>query len=102
MDRVEKYSVIKAFRSIDRADIVLIMMDATEGVTDQDARIAGYTFEKGRGILLVLNKWDLIEKDSNTIKEHVERARRALKYLPYAPILSISSLKGTRAVNYSP
>ncbi|MGO9119653.1 MAG: ribosome biogenesis GTPase Der [Desulfomonilaceae bacterium] len=98
VDRVEKYSVIKAFRSIDRADIVLIMMDAREGVTDQDARIAGYAFEKGRGIVLVLNKWDLIEKDSNTIKEHVESARRALKYLPYAPILSISSLKGTRAV----
>ncbi len=98
VDRVEKYSVIKAFRSVDRADIVLIMMDAREGVTDQDARIAGYAFEKGRGIVLVLNKWDLIQKDSNTISEHIENVRRALKYLPYAPILSISSLKGTRAV----
>ncbi len=98
VDRVEKYSVIKAFRSIDRADIVVIMMDAREGVTDQDARIIGYAFEKGRGIVLALNKWDLVEKDSNTINIHLENLRRTLKYLAYAPILTISSLKGTRAV----
>ncbi len=98
VDRVEKYSVIKAFRSIDRADIVIIMMDAREGVTDQDARITGYAFEKGRGIVLALNKWDLVEKDSNTINIHLEKVRQAIKYLAYAPILTISSLKGTRAV----
>ncbi|HTY25529.1 MAG TPA: ribosome biogenesis GTPase Der [Desulfomonilaceae bacterium] len=98
VDRVEKYSVIKAFQSIDRADIVLVMLDAREGVTDQDARITGYAFEKGRGVILVLNKWDLIQKDSNTINAYMEEVRQALKYLAYAPILTISSLKGTRAV----
>ena len=98
VDRLEKYSVIKAFRSIDRADIVIVMMDAREGVTDQDARITGHAFEKGRGIILALNKWDLVEKDSNTINVHMENVRRTLKYLAYAPILTISSLTGARAV----
>jgi GTP-binding protein len=98
VDRVEKYSVIKAFQSIDRADIVLVMLDSREVVTDQDARIAGYAHEKSRGIVLLLNKWDLIEKDSNTIKSYIEKVRQSLKYLDYSPILTLSSLKGTRAV----
>jgi GTPase len=97
VDRVEKYSVIKAFRSIDRAEIVVAMMDSVEGVTDQDARIVGYAFEKGRGIILLLNKWDLIEKDTKTITVHIDKVRNALKFLDYAPILTISAAKGTRA-----
>ncbi len=96
VDRVEKYSVIKAFRSIDRANIALVMIDARDGVTDQDARIAGYAFDKGRGIILALNKWDLIVKNSNTIDEHLDSVRQALKYIGYAPVITISSLKGTR------
>lgn len=98
VDRVEKYSVIKAFRSIDRSNIVIMMMDAVEGVTDQDARIAGYAYEKGRAVILVLNKWDLVVKDSNTIHEYVDKVRTGLKYLDHAPVMTISALRGTRAV----
>ncbi|MDQ7782462.1 MAG: ribosome biogenesis GTPase Der [Desulfomonilaceae bacterium] len=98
VDRVEKYSVIKAFRSIDRAHIAVVMLDAEEIVTEQDARIAGYAYEKGRAVILALNKWDLVPKDSNTIKEYLEKVRIALKYLDHAPILTISALTGTRAV----
>ncbi len=98
VDRLEKYSVIKAFRSIDRAEIVLVMMDSREGVTEQDARIAGYAFEKARGVILVLNKWDLIPKDTTTIDRYIEHVRDSLKYLQYAPILTVSALEGTRAV----
>ncbi|MEJ2715690.1 MAG: ribosome biogenesis GTPase Der [Deltaproteobacteria bacterium] len=97
VDRVEKYSVIKSFRSIDRSDIVLLIMDATEPLTEQDARIAGYAFEKGRAIIILLNKWDLLSKDSNTHKRYVERVRHSLKYIDHAPVLTISALKGTRA-----
>ncbi len=81
VDRVEKYSVIKAFRSIDRADIVLVLMDSAEGVTDQDARIAGYAFERGRGVILLLNKWDTVQKDSNTVSAYFDHVRASLKYL---------------------
>lgn len=98
VDRVERYSVIKAFRSIDRADIVIVLMDAFEGVTDQDARIAGYAFEKGRGLILALNKWDLVAKDSQTLHQYVGRVRESLKYLDHAPVITLSALKGTRAV----
>ncbi|MCA1960534.1 MAG: ribosome biogenesis GTPase Der [Desulfomonile sp.] len=98
VDRMEKYSVIKAFQSIDRADIVVLLMDATEPVTDQDVRIAGYAFEKGRGLILVLNKWDLVKKDSRSHDIYVDRVREGLKYVAYAPILTMSAFKGTRAV----
>lgn len=98
VDRLERYSVIKAFRAIDRADIVIVMLDATEGVTDQDARIAGYAFEKGRGVILALNKWDLVPKDSNTAASFTESVRNTLKYIDHAPVLTLSALKGTRAV----
>jgi len=98
VDRVEKYSVIKAFGSVDRADIVILLMDATESVTDQDARIAGYAFEKNRGIILVLNKWDLVKKETDTHLKYVEKVRTALKYVDHAPVVTISALKGTRAV----
>lgn len=98
VDRVEKYSVIKAFQSIDRADLVLVLLDSMEGVTDQDARIAGYAYEKGRGVIILLNKWDLVQKDSNTIHAFTDHVRESLKYLQYAPILTLSALKGTRAV----
>jgi GTP-binding protein len=102
VDRVEKYSVIKAFGSIDRAEIVLVVMDATEPVTDQDVRIAGYAYEKSRGVILLLNKWDLVPKDSNTVSTYYEQVRQALKYLHYAPIMTLSALTGTRAVKLFP
>ncbi len=98
VDRLEKYSVIKAFQSIDRSDIAIILLDSEEIVTEQDARIAGYAYEKNRGVIIALNKWDLVEKDSNTINKYVEKVRDSLKYLSFAPIVTISALKGTRAV----
>ncbi|MEW6352367.1 MAG: ribosome biogenesis GTPase Der [Thermodesulfobacteriota bacterium] len=98
VDKLEKYSVIKAFGSIDRAQIVLLMLDSTELVTDQDARIAGYAFEKAKGIIILLNKWDLVPKDSKTHGAYVEKVRTALKYVDHAPILTISATEGTRAV----
>lgn len=98
VDKVEKYSVIKAFGAIDRAHIAVILLDAREGVTDQDARIAGYAFEKGRAVLLALNKWDLIVKDSTTINRYMDEVRTSLKYLDHAPIATLSALTGTRAV----
>ena len=97
VDRVEKYSVIKAFQSIDRAQLVLVMLDSTEQVTEQDARIAGYAFDRGRAVILILNKWDLVEKDSKTHQEYVISVRDSLKYLDHAPVLTMSALKGTRA-----
>lgn len=97
-DKVEKFSVIKAFRSIDRADVTIVMLDALEFVTDQDARIAGYAFEKYRCVILAFNKWDLTQKDSSAINKYIENARLALKFLDHSPIITISALKGTRAV----
>jgi GTPase len=96
-DRVEKYSVIKAFQSINRCDIAVLMLDSSELVTDQDARIAGYAFERGRGVIITLNKWDLITRDERTADRCVAKVREALKYLEYAPVVTISALRGTRA-----
>jgi len=94
--RLEKYSVVEALRTIDRADVALLLIDSREGVTDQDARIGGFIHEKGKGCILVVNKWDLIEKDSQTMAQYERVVRKDLKYLSYAPILFISSLTGQR------
>lgn len=97
VDRVEKYSTIKAFESINRADIVVLMLDAREMVTEQDARIAGYAFERGKAVIIALNKWDLIQKDARSFDISVERVRNSLKYLDHAPVVTISAMIGTRA-----
>ena len=94
--KLEKFSIIKALRSLDRCDVALIVIDAAEGVTDQDISIAGYAFERGRGCILLLNKWDLVEKDSKTAKEHYERLRYQAKFLSFAPAMTISALTGQR------
>ena len=95
--KIEKFSIIKALRSLDRCDVALIVMDADEGVTEQDVNIAGYAFERGCGCILLLNKWDLIEKkDSNTIKKHYEELRMEAKYLSFAPAITTSALTGQR------
>lgn len=95
-DKLEKYSVIKALRSMDRCDVALILMDAAEGVTDQDVSIAGYAYDRGCGCILLLNKWDLLEKDNRTLKTFQEEVRTAAKFLNFAPILSVSALTGQR------
>jgi GTP-binding protein len=94
--RLEKYSIVEALRSIDRCDVALLMLDAKEEVTDQDARIGGFIHEKGKGCVVVMNKWDLIEKDTETLAEFEERVREDLKYLSYAPIVFVSTLTGQR------
>jgi GTP-binding protein len=94
--KLEKFSVIKALRSLDRCNIALIMMDASEGVTDQDATIASYALERGRGCIVLLNKWDLVEKNSETAKTYAETVRKRLPFLDFAPILTVSALTGQR------
>lgn len=94
--KIEKYSVVDALRSIERADVVLIVLNAEEGVTEQDTKIAGYAYEAGRGCIFVVNKWDVLEKDNATVGRFVDRIRTEFKYLPFAPILFISALTGQR------
>jgi GTP-binding protein len=94
--RLEKYSIVEALRTIDRSNVALLLLDSIEGVTDQDARIGGFIQEKGKGCILVINKWDLVEKDSQTMAQYERDVRESLKYLPYAPILFISALTGQR------
>lgn len=96
--RLEQYSIVEALRSLDRSDVALLLLDPQEGVTDQDARIGGFIHEKGKGCILVVNKWDLIPKDSHTLIEFRERVYHDLKYLSYAPILFVSSLTGLRVM----
>lgn len=92
----ERYSVIRSLRAIDRSDVVLVVIDATEGVTEQDKRIAGYAHEAGKAIILVVNKWDLIEKDANTINRFEEGIRMELPFLHYAPTAFVSALTRKR------
>ncbi|MDJ0818365.1 MAG: ribosome biogenesis GTPase Der [Desulfobacterales bacterium] len=94
--KLEKFSIIKALRSLDRCDVALIVLDADEGITDQDIAIAGYAYERGCGCILLLNKWDLVVKDSHTIKEYYSRLREQAKFLSFAPAMTISALTGQR------
>ena len=94
--KLEKYSVVDSLRSIERADVVLIVLDAAEGVTEQDARIAGYAFEAGRACIFVVNKWDALAKDNATLGKFVDKIRTEFKYLPFAPIVFVSALTGQR------
>jgi GTP-binding protein len=93
---VEKYSAVDALRSIDRADVALIVINAEEGITEQDARIAGFACEAGRACVIVVNKWDVLKKDNSTVKKFVDLLRTELKHLSYAPILFVSALSGQR------
>jgi GTP-binding protein len=94
--KIEKYSVMDALRSIERADVVLIVLNAEEGITEQDSKIAGYAYEAGRGCIFVVNKWDTLEKDNSTTGRFVETIRMEFKYLPFAPILFVSAKSGQR------
>jgi len=94
--RLEQYSIVEALRTIDRCDVAILVMDSREEVTDQDARIGGFIHEKGKGCVLVMNKWDLVEKDTDTMMEFEERVKESLKYLHYAPIVFISAMTGQR------
>lgn len=93
---IEQFSVLRSMRAIDRADVVLLVIDATEGFTAQDLHIAGYISEQKKGVVVVVNKWDLIEKDSSTMEEFREEARRQLDFMPYAPLVFVSAKFGQR------
>jgi GTP-binding protein len=94
--KLEKYSVVQALKAMDRADVVLVVIDAEEGVTDQDVTVAGYAYEKGRAVILVVNKWDCLSKDNATYGKYVDELHRTFKYLHFAPILFVSALTGQR------
>ena len=89
---LERYSVIRAVTAVERADVVLILIDATEGVTEQDAKIAGIAHDKGKGVIIAVNKWDAIEKDDKTMYQHTAQIRSVLSFMPYAEILFISEI----------
>lgn len=95
-DRIEKFSVLRATMAIERADVCLIMIDANEGVTEQDTKVAGLAHEAGKACIIVVNKWDMVEKDGKTMDKMRQDVRRDLSYMTYAPILFISALTGQR------
>ena len=95
-DRVEKFSVLRATMAIERSDVCVIMIDAQEGVTEQDTKVAGLAHEAGKACIIVVNKWDAIEKDGKTMQRMEEEVRRDLSYMTYAPVLFISALTGQR------
>ncbi len=95
-EELERYSIIRAVSAVERADVVLMVIDAVEGVTEQDAKIAGIAHERGKGVIIVVNKWDAIEKDDKTIYKYTEKVRRTLSFMPYARLLFISAKTGQR------
>ena len=98
-ETLERYSVIRAVSACDRADVVIVMIDATEGVTEQDAKIAGIAHENGKGLLIAVNKWDAIEKDDKTMYKFRDEVKRVLSFVPYAKIVYISAKTGKRLDN---
>ena len=95
-DNIEKYSVVRSFTAVERADICLMIIDVNEGVTEQDTKIAGYAHENGKGIIVLINKWDLIEKDDKSYKTFIDDVKNKLPFMTYAPIFPISALTGQR------
>ena len=96
VEKLEKYSVVDSLRSIERADVVLVVLSAEDGVTEQDERIAGYVHEAGKACVFVINKWDAVEKDNATLGAFVDKVRMEFKYLAYAPIVFVSAMTGQR------
>ena len=95
-EELERYSIIRAVSAVERADVVLMVIDAVEGVTEQDAKIAGIAHERGKGIIIVANKWDAVEKDDKTIYRQTEKIRQTLSFMPYARLLFVSARTGQR------
>ncbi|OQY20597.1 MAG: ribosome biogenesis GTPase Der, partial [Desulfobacteraceae bacterium 4572_35.1] len=94
--KLEKYSIIQALKGMDRAHVVMLLIDAEEGITEQDLTIAGYALERGRAIILVVNKWDTLTKDNYTMKKFTDEVRLQFKFIPFAPIMFVSALTGQR------
>ncbi|NSW89788.1 MAG: ribosome biogenesis GTPase Der [Firmicutes bacterium] len=95
-DNIEKYSTIRSWTAIERADVCLIMIDAQDGVTEQDTKIAGYAHEKGKASIIAVNKWDSVEKQTGTLEDYEKRVLEKLSFMMYAPVLFISALTGQR------
>ena len=95
-EELERYSIIRTVTAVERADVVLVVIDATEGVTEQDAKIAGIAHERGKGIIIVVNKWDAIEKNDKTMREYESKIRQVLSFIPYAEIMYVSAETGQR------
>ncbi|MCL2497747.1 MAG: ribosome biogenesis GTPase Der [Symbiobacteriaceae bacterium] len=99
---VERYSVIRALRAVERSDVVLVLLDALDGVTDQDKRLVGYAHEQGRGLILVYNKWDLVDKDMHTADRMIKELRSELLFCQYAPVVTISAKTKQRITRLLP
>ncbi|WP_285824160.1 ribosome biogenesis GTPase Der [Schaedlerella arabinosiphila] len=95
-EELERYSIIRAVTAVERADVVLMVIDAVEGATEQDAKIAGIAHERGKGVIIVVNKWDAIEKTDKTMREYENQIRQILSFMPYAEIMYVSALTGQR------
>jgi len=95
-EELERYMIIRAVSAVERADVVVLLVDAKEGVTEQDAKIAGIAHERGKAAIVAVNKWDVIEKGNKTVKEYTNRVRQTLSFMPYAEIIFISALTGQR------
>lgn len=95
-EEIERYSIIRTVTAVERADVVVMMIDAVEGVTEQDAKIAGIAHDKGKGVIIVVNKWDAVEKNDKTIYEYTNKIKDTLSFMPYAEMLFISALTGQR------
>ncbi len=95
-EELERYSIIRAVAAVERADVVIVVIDAVEGVTEQDAKIAGIAHERGKGIIVAVNKWDAIEKNDKTIYEYTNKIKNTLSFMPYAELVFISALTGQR------
>ena len=95
-ENIERYSIIRAVTAVERADVVVLVIDASEGVTEQDAKIAGIAHERGKGIIVAVNKWDLVEKDDKTMNEFTKKVQNTLSFMQYAQYIYISALSGQR------
>lgn len=95
-EEIERYSILRTVSAVERANVVILVIDAVEGVTEQDAKIAGIAHDRGRGIIIAVNKWDLIEKDNHTVRKFTEDIRDILSFMPYAEIIFISAMTGQR------
>lgn len=95
-EELERYSIIRTVTAVERADVVVLVIDAVEGVTEQDAKIAGIAHDRGKGVIIAVNKWDAIEKNDKTIYEYTSRIRGILSYMPYAEMIFLSALTGQR------
>jgi len=98
-ENIERYSIIRAVAAVERADVCVLMISAEEGISDQDTKIAGIAHERGKASIVVVNKWDIIEKDDKTMKRYADDIAKELSYMPYAPMLFISALTGQRISN---